>query len=145
MKLLIRKRFPKFGVIIPGLGEFQDSPGRRVDAWKKGYKGGQPDLMIPIPNGDYNGLAIELKTRNGTGTTSQNQMEVLKNLATQSKYKTLVSNDYDEILCTLSEYREKVRIQRDLCCKRFKTAETLGAHLKVIHRVNIHGDTGNEI
>ena len=73
----VRKRFPKFGVVIPRLGELQDSQEKRADAWKKGYKGGQPDLLIPIPSGDYNGLAIELKTPNGTGTTSQNQMDVL--------------------------------------------------------------------
>ena len=32
--------------VIPGLGEYQTSEGLRLDAYNKGYKGGQCDIMI---------------------------------------------------------------------------------------------------
>ncbi|CAB4010505.1 Hypothetical predicted protein [Paramuricea clavata] len=45
-------------VVIPGLGELQDTSGKRCDAWKKGYRGGQPDIIIENPKGSYKGFAI---------------------------------------------------------------------------------------
>jgi prophage antirepressor-like protein len=57
----IRNNHPK-AVIIPGLGEYQDTESKRCDAWRKGYKGGQPDLIIENPMGKYIGFAIELKS-----------------------------------------------------------------------------------
>ncbi|CAB3980251.1 Hypothetical predicted protein [Paramuricea clavata] len=56
----IRNNHPK-AVIVPGLGEYQDTVSKRCDAWKKGYKGGQPDLIIENPMGKYTGFAIEFK------------------------------------------------------------------------------------
>jgi hypothetical protein len=41
----IRKHFPEFKVIA-GLGELQDTTIKRADAYKKGYTGGQPDIII---------------------------------------------------------------------------------------------------
>ena len=41
----IRKYYPE-AIIIPGLGELQHTSAARVDAWQKGYKGGQPDILI---------------------------------------------------------------------------------------------------
>ncbi|CAB4006112.1 Hypothetical predicted protein [Paramuricea clavata] len=62
----IRDNYPE-AVIIPGLGEYQDTMSKRCDAWKKGYKGGQPDLIIENPMGKYKGFAIEFKSPKGTG------------------------------------------------------------------------------
>ncbi|CAB3982657.1 Hypothetical predicted protein [Paramuricea clavata] len=61
----IRNNYPK-AVIVPGLGGYQDTVPKRCDAWKKGYKGGQPDLIIENPMGEYTGFAIEFKSPKGT-------------------------------------------------------------------------------
>ena len=57
----IRKFFAE-AVIVPGLGELQDTDAKRIDAWKKGYKSGQPDILILNRTRNASGLAIELKT-----------------------------------------------------------------------------------
>ena len=57
----IRKYYPE-AIVIPGLGELQHTSAMRCDAWQKGYKGGQPDILIANKNNDFIGLAIELKT-----------------------------------------------------------------------------------
>ena len=62
----IRKYYPQ-AIIIPGLGELQRTPGCRIEAWQKGYKGGQPDILIANQSNDFIGLAIELKTPAGGG------------------------------------------------------------------------------
>ncbi|CAB4016299.1 Hypothetical predicted protein [Paramuricea clavata] len=62
----IRDNDPE-AVVIPGLGEYQDTSSKRCDAWKKGYKGGQPDIIIENPMGKYKGFAIEFKSPKGTG------------------------------------------------------------------------------
>ena len=41
----IRHFYPE-AIIVPGLGELQDTPNKRIDAWKKGYLKGQGDLLI---------------------------------------------------------------------------------------------------
>ena len=41
----IRKKYPNV-FIVPSLGELQDCPSKRATAWKKGYRGGTPDLLI---------------------------------------------------------------------------------------------------
>ncbi|CAB4025363.1 toxin Bro, partial [Paramuricea clavata] len=61
-------------VVIPGLGEYQDTSSKRCDAWKKGYKGGQPDIIIENPMGKYKGFAIEFKSPKGTGVASEKQV-----------------------------------------------------------------------
>ena len=75
----IRDNHPE-AVIIPGLGEYQDTVSKRCDAWKKGYKGGQPDLIIENPMGKYKGFAIEFKSPKGTGITSEKQEVWLEKL-----------------------------------------------------------------
>jgi prophage antirepressor-like protein len=50
----IRDNHPE-AVIVPGLGEYQDTSVKRCDAWKKGYRRGQPDLIIENPMGKYKG------------------------------------------------------------------------------------------
>lgn len=128
----LRKHYPDT-VLIPGLGELQRSPSIRVDAWKKGYQGGQPDILILNRHNKYTGLALELKTPAGTGRTSDKQSIFLQTLH-ESGYLTLISNDYDEILVTLINYFTGVRYQCPCCKMCFKTKDTRATHLKVIHR-----------
>jgi len=41
----IREKYPE-AVIVPGLGEFQDTDDLRIKSWQKVYSFGQPDLLI---------------------------------------------------------------------------------------------------
>ena len=74
-----RKYYPD-AIIIPGLGELQQTPSARAEAWKKGYKGGQPDLLIANKGKQHIGLAIEMKTPAGNGKVSENQIVFLTKL-----------------------------------------------------------------
>ena len=58
---LIRNYYPH-AIMVPGLGENQDTPDKRINSCKKGYLRGQPDLMILDFNKDYKGLCIEFKS-----------------------------------------------------------------------------------
>ena len=98
----IREWYPNV-IIIPGLGEYQDSSAKRCDAWSKGYIGGQPDLIIMEPSKGYCGYAIELKTPKGTGTVSGKQ-KCWMNMLSSKGFKTTVSNDYAEIVVDLEVY-----------------------------------------
>ncbi|CAB3993831.1 DNA-binding [Paramuricea clavata] len=98
----IRNNHPT-AVIVPGLGEYQDTVQKRCDAWKKGYKGGQPDLIIENLMGKYKGLAIEFKSPKGTGITSEKQevwLEKLRGIG----YATMISNDLVKTCIRINEY-----------------------------------------
>ncbi|CAB4011064.1 phage anti-repressor [Paramuricea clavata] len=98
----IRDNHPE-AVIVPGLGEYQDTVQKRCDAWKKGYKGGQPDLIIENPMGKYKGFAIEFKSPKGTGITSEKQeiwFEKLRGIG----YATMISDDLVKTCIRINEY-----------------------------------------
>jgi hypothetical protein len=99
----IRKKYPNV-FIVPSLGELQDCPSKRATAWKKGYRGGTPDLLILHPNEEYNGLAIELKTPLGNGRLSSKQESCIIDLDNRCNFRTLVSNDYTEIILFIVDY-----------------------------------------
>ncbi|CAB3987379.1 VRR-NUC domain-containing [Paramuricea clavata] len=98
----LKKYHPK-ALILPGLGEYQDTSQKRCDAWKKGYLGGQPDLTIVTPSNGFNGFAIELKTPKGTGEVKDNQVAWIRELG-KNGYRTLISNNYTEIVLDIEEY-----------------------------------------
>ncbi|CAB4010081.1 Uncharacterized phage-encoded [Paramuricea clavata] len=109
----IRNNYPK-AVIVPSLGEYQDTVPKRCDAWKKGYKGGQPDLTIENPMGEYTGFAIEFKSPKGTGITSEKQALWLKRLR-EIGYMTMISDDLIQICIRINEYfslKKKVKTVR---------------------------------
>ena len=56
----LRSKFP-WVPIIPGLGEFQDTSDRRLEAWAKGYFGGSQICSSSRPAKEV-GLALELKS-----------------------------------------------------------------------------------
>jgi hypothetical protein len=104
----IRDNHPE-AVIIPGLGECQDTASKRCDAWKKGYKGGQPDLIIENPMGKYKGFAIEFKSPKGTGITSEKQevwLEKLRGIG----YATMISDDILKACIRINEYFGKAYV-----------------------------------
>ena len=98
----LRRFFPHV-LLMPGLGELQDTEEKRLDSWAKGYVGGTCDLMILYPNESYSGFGIEFKTPLGTGILKENQRKFLDRLQ-ENGYKTLASNDYDEILKEIMDY-----------------------------------------
>ena len=61
----LRKFYPQ-AVLIPSLGELQDTEEKRLDAWAKGYVGGTCDLMIMCPNASYSVFGVKFKTPSGS-------------------------------------------------------------------------------
>ncbi|CAB3978274.1 toxin Bro [Paramuricea clavata] len=129
----IRDNYPE-AVIVPGLGEYQDTVSRRCDAWKKGYKGGQPDIIIENPMGKYKGFAIEFKSPKGTGVISENQDIWLRKLSGIG-YMTMISDDLVKTCIRINEYfslkktARKVAVKKVVCNTktyrpRFKSDET---------------------
>ena len=110
----IRKFFAE-AILVPGLGELQDTEAKRIDAWNKGYRAGQPDIIILNRTQKASGLAIELKTPSGSGTNSVKQ-DAFQQTLRNNKCDILVSNSYDDIVVKILEYREAVR----RCIPRYK-------------------------
>ena len=132
----IRDQLP-IALISPGLGDLQDTPRARGHAWRSGYAGGQPDLLILNSHKKYSGFAIEFKHPLGGGVLAENQRTRLDAYA-QAGFKTMVSCDYDAIIVELVRYFADVRV----CCKhcsknprKFKTAAGLIRHVVVIHKI----------
>ena len=105
----------------------------RVNSWKKGYTGGQPDIMVLNTHKYFNGLAIELKTPKGTGIISDNQQLFLDRLE-DNNYKIIVSNDYTNIIMELHEYQKHIINKCKYCVKYFYSNEKRNIHYKYFHR-----------
>jgi hypothetical protein len=144
----MRKYFPNC-IIVPGLGELQFTPDRRIASFRKGYTAGQPDLLILNSHKQYTGFAIELKTPKGHGRVSDNQQAFLEDLQ-KAGWKTLVSNDYDEIVMELIRYFEEVRFKCQQCTRAFKTRANLQEHEDWVHakkrkKGKEHGDDEDQL
>jgi prophage antirepressor-like protein len=116
------------------LGENQDTDEKRINSWKLGYTSGMPDLMIFEHNQHNNGLCIEFKTPKGTGVLSDKQKEINEKMIDRG-FKTLISNDYDEIIKELNDYLSKRRFKCNRCRLKFRTTTTLKTHQRIIHRI----------
>jgi len=128
----IRRLFPQ-ALMTAGLGELQDSPGKRIDAWRKGYQAGTPDILIHNGHKSYNGLAIELKNPKGTGKTSEKQLGCLGNYRSAG-FLTEINDDYDCVLLTIFKYMQDTRLICESCGHKFKTDETLSKHNRCFHK-----------
>ena len=130
---LIRNFYPN-AIVVPGLGENQDTPDKRINSWKKGYMRGQPDLMILDYHKDYKGLCIEFKSPTNNYCISESQLK-MKEKYCDNEYAFILSNDYDKISKLIHKYFAGVRIPCKYCSKAFKNKKTLNSHFKVIHRI----------
>ena len=130
---LIRNFYPN-AIMVPGLGENQDTPDKRINSWKKGYMRGQPDLMILDFHKDYKGLCIEFKSPTNNYCVSESQLK-MKEKYCDNEYAFILSNDYDKISKLIHKYMAGVRIPCKYCSKAFKNKKTLNSHYKVIHRI----------
>lgn len=113
----VRRYYPN-AILAPGLGELQDQDAKRLEAWAKGYVGGQPDLLILNAGAFHNGLALELKSPgNAEVCLPPKQQSFLERLSMEN-WKVLASNDYDEICTVIRAYMEAPG-RRCRCCNRF--------------------------
>lgn len=67
------KKYHENALITPSLEKHQTRIKRRPDAYKKGYTGSQPDIIIGNLHKKYRGLCIELKTPAGDGILGEKQ------------------------------------------------------------------------
>ena len=98
----IKKHFQE-AILVPGLGELQRTGSLRIESYMKGYRGGQPDIILLNLHKIYNGLAIEFTTPTGLGVLPAKQAPYLDR-SKNSNYLTFVSCDYDEIMLELTNY-----------------------------------------
>jgi len=68
------------------------------------------------------------------GVVSDEQAKML-NIYKNNNFKTLMSNDYDQILIQLIDYFKDVRIKCQHCSMKFKTKTTIRNHHKYFHRI----------
>ena len=127
------RRFWPHALICPGLGELQDTPEKRMFSWRSGYQAGQCDILILSNHKTYNGFAIELKNPKGCGKLTDKQMCALEKYR-QSGFLCMVSDEYDVILHSLFEYFQDIRLMCEMCCKKFKTEQTLHRHCSKFHK-----------
>ena len=57
------RRFYPDAIIVAGLGENQDTPGKRIQSWKKGHMIGQPDIMILNYNKSWKGSSLDSRVQ----------------------------------------------------------------------------------
>ena len=123
----LKKRY-SHSLFSVSLGENQDSVHKRIDSFRKGYIKGSPDMIINNLHKHYTGFCIEFKNPTGRGFLSPEQSTVLQQYQSNG-FKTLVSNDYDQIVEQLIEYFKDVRIKCLHCSRKFITPQSLRNHI----------------
>ena len=131
---LIRNFYPD-SILVPGLGENQDTSEKRINSWKKGYMRGQPDLMVLNYHNYYKGLCIEFKSPTNNYNISEDQLKMKKKYR-DNNYAFILSNDYDKISKLIHKYMAGVRIPCEYCIKAFRNKKTLNSHYNVFHRID---------
>ena len=129
----LKKRYPH-SLFTVTLGENQDTAFKRIDSFKKGYLRGSPDLIINNLHKHYTGFCIEFKSPKGNGALSPDQSMMLRKYQSNG-FKTLVSNDYDQIIEQIIEYFRDVRITCSYCPRRFISPQSLRNHIKFVHKM----------
>ena len=129
----LKKRYPH-SLFTVTLGENQDTVHKRIDSFKKGYLRGSPDLIINNLYKCYSGFAIEMKSPKGNGVLSPDQSMMLRQYQNNG-FKTLVSNDYDQIIEQIIEYFRDVRMLCSHCPRRFISFQSLRNHIKGFHKM----------
>lgn len=102
------KKFYPYAIIVPGLGELQDTSDKRIKSKLKGYRKGQPDLIVLNKSKPFNGFAIEFKSPTGDYKISEQQHDWLNDLSEEQWY-TIITTDYDVAIHCVEEYFKKVK------------------------------------
>ena len=100
----------------------------------KGYLRGSPDLIISNLHKHYTGFCIKFKSPKGNGILSPDQSLILLQYQNNG-FKTLVSNDYDQIIEQIIEYFRDVKILCSYCPRRFISSQSLRNHIKFFHKM----------
>ena len=129
----LKKRYPH-SLFTVTLGENQDTVHKRIDSFKKGYLRGSPDLIINNLHKHYTGFCIMFKNPKGNGALSPDQSMMLRQYQNNG-FKTLVSNDYDQIIEQIIEYFRDVRILCSHCLRRFISSQSLRNHIEFVHKI----------
>ena len=129
----LKKRYPH-SLFTVTLGENQDTAFKRIDSFKKGYLRGSPDLIINNLHKHYTGFCIEFKSPKGNGALSPDQSMILLQYQNNG-FKTLISNDYDQIIEQIIEYFRDVRIKCSYCPRIFISPQSLRNHIKFFHKM----------
>ena len=129
----LKKRYPH-SLYTVTLGENQDTVHKRIDSFKKGYLHGSLDLIINNLHKHYSGFAIEFISPKGNGVLSPDQSMILLQYQNNG-FKTLVSNDYDQIIEQIIEYFREVRILCSYCPRRFVSSQSLKNHINGFHKL----------
>ena len=129
----LKKRYPH-SLFTVTLGENQDTVHKRIDSFQKGYLHGSPDLIINNLHKHYTGFCIEFKSPKGNGVLSPDQSMILLQYQ-NNVFKTLVSNDYDQIIEQIIEYFRDVRIKCLHCPRRFISSQSLKSHINGFHKM----------
>ena len=124
----LKKRYPH-SLFTVTLGENQDTAYKRIDCFKKGYLCGSPDLIISNLHKHYTSFCIEFKSPKGNGVLSPDQSMMLRQYQNNG-FKTLVSNDYDQIIEQIIEYFSDVRIKCSHCPRKFISFQSFSNHIK---------------
>jgi prophage antirepressor-like protein len=109
-------------IIIASLGENQITSEMRIDSYNKGYIKGAPDILLLNYNTYHRGLAIELKSPKYNCELKGHQKLFLESLE-NNKFKTIVSNDYNELIKEIIDYHKDVKYCCKYCSSRFKNVE----------------------
>ena len=129
----LKKRYPH-SLFTVTLGENQDTAFKRIDSFKKGYLRGSPDLIINNLHKHYTGFCIEFKSPKGNGILSPDQSMMLRQYQNNG-FKTLVSNDYNQIIEQIIEYFRDVRIKCSYCSRRFISPQSFRNHIEFFHKM----------
>ena len=129
----LKKRYPHSPFSVT-LGENQDTVHKRIDSFKKGYLRGSPDLIINNLHKHYTGFCTEFKSPKGNGVLSPDQSMILLQYQNNG-FKTLVSNDYDQIIEQIIGYFRDVRIKCSYCPRRFISSQSLKNHIEFFHKM----------
>ena len=127
------RRFWPHALLVAGLGELQDTPEKRIGAWRCGYMAGQPDILLLNAHKSHNGFALELKNPKGTGKLSEKQVSVLEKYRSAG-FLAVCSDEYDVILLQLFRYMQDSRLKCELCGHKFKNEQTLHRHCSKFHK-----------
>ena len=129
----LKKRYPH-SLFTVTLGENQDTAFKRIDSFEKGYLRGSPDLIINNLHKRYTGFCFEMKSPKRNGILSPDQSMMLRQYQNNG-FKTLVSNDYDQIIEQIIEYFRDVRILCSHCPRRFISTQSLRNHIEFFHKM----------
>jgi prophage antirepressor-like protein len=133
------RRYHETVHVSPGLGEIQvtEKAGwvvadRRLECWEKGYRKGQPDLIIHQRSGNFSGLVLELKSPTGRGILSAEQQEWLDAMRLAG-YRACVCDNLQEATELIDDFLRNARVCCRHCGNSFKSQKTLGRHLEKMH------------